>query len=70
MEIEEEPVQDTVEDQIPKEPTFLTQATTNPLTTRIIEHCAVFPEYPSSHVDGYTYCINVQGKKNPRDIHI
>ena len=56
--------------QIPKEPTFLTQASTNPLTTRIIEHCMIFLEYPSSHIDGYTYCINVQGKRNPRDIHV
>lgn len=38
---------------------MLTSSSTNPLTTSVIEHIALLPEYPRTSRNGYTYCVNI-----------
>ena len=49
---------------------FLTRASTNPLTTLIIEDCLSLPEYSQMLNKGYTYCINLRGTDAQKAIQV
>ncbi|KAF1810310.1 hypothetical protein P152DRAFT_460411 [Eremomyces bilateralis CBS 781.70] len=50
--------------------TILSKAVYHPLSTLYLEHCVVLPDYPKTDPHGYTYCINVEGQKNPTNIDV
>ena len=43
-------------------PIPLTNAKTSPLTTLHIEYIDDLPEYPTSHIQGYTYVVASRGR--------
>ena len=45
-------------------PLPLTAAKTSPLSTVKVEYVDDLPEYPTSHIHGYTYIISAGGRSN------
>ncbi|KAF1808089.1 hypothetical protein P152DRAFT_256707 [Eremomyces bilateralis CBS 781.70] len=60
-------IANTAEDQgdndVPQALTMLARNSRPPLTTLFLEYTTVLPDYPQTHPDGYTYCINLQGEE-------
>ena len=40
----------------------------HPLTTKFIEHYVALLDYPQTHPDGYTYCVNIEGVQDPKSL--
>ncbi|EYE90430.1 uncharacterized protein EURHEDRAFT_291626 [Aspergillus ruber CBS 135680] len=62
---EEEDIISNIDDAAEEQPsafTHLTDAKSNPLQTLFIEYTDDLPEYPRTHIHGYTYIVSVVGR--------